>query len=125
MTGTEVRSFPGIVIVTGLALRPALDAVLIAVRSRRLSGLPHSRIHDDLAAAFLTASTAGRTDVPEPVALQSLTPTVTVKEAAAQMNRSPRQVRRIASKLGGRIIVGRWLLDDTAIAEHLEGRRHG
>ena len=31
---------------------------------------------------------------------------------------SPRQTRRIAKKLGGQIIGGRWLLDMQAIIEH-------
>jgi len=38
------------------------------------------------------------------------------------LERSRRQTRRIAAKLGGRIIAGRWMLDRTAICEHLEGR---
>lgn len=118
-----IQSWPGVVVVSGDALRAAVDCCRIAARSRRLSGLPHSRTHDDLLTAFLTA--AGRVDVRETVAAPPLTPTVTIEEAADRMNKSRRQVRRMAPKLGGKKIGGRWLLDDQAITEHLEGAHGG
>lgn len=119
-----VQSWPGIVVVTGPALRVAADAIRIAARNRRLSGLPSSRLYDQLAQAFSTAakSATGQKDVPS-TAVPELSPTVPVSEAAKRIGLSYRQTRRLAPKLGGRIVAGRWLLDDTAITEHLEGRR--
>lgn len=124
MKPPNVQAFPGAVVVTGTALQTATDAVLIAIRSRRANGLPRSASLDDLAAAFITAmSPNGHVDVPN-MAVPTQLPTVTIEEAAHRMNKSRRQVRRMAPKLGGRIIAGRWLLDETAIAEHLDGQ-HG
>lgn len=119
-----VQRYPGVVIVSGPALRAAADAILIAIRSRRLSGLPRSRVHDDLAAAFLDASATGHTDVPD-IPLPASLPTVPIVEAAQRMDRSPRQIRRLAKKLGGKKIAGRWYLDEHAITEHLGGRTDG
>ncbi|WP_094292073.1 hypothetical protein [Mycobacterium neumannii] len=121
MTSHAVQQWPGVVIVSGPGLRAAADAVLIAIRSRRLSGLPHSKIHDDLAAAFLEASGTGHVDVPN-VVIPATSPTVSIEEAAHRMGLSSRQVRRLAPRLGGRIVSGRWLLDDTAVTEHIEGK---
>jgi len=121
----SVQHWPGAVLVTGPALRAAADAILIAARARRLSGLPSSTLHAELAAAFINAASAnGHTDVRETATPPTLQPTVTVEEAATQMKLSRRQVRRLAPLLGGRIIAGRWLLDQTAIDQHLE-EHHG
>jgi hypothetical protein len=113
------------VILHGPALRAALDCVLIAGRSRRLSGLPDSRAYLGLAEALLRASASGRSDVLKHVPAQyfPVAPTVPIEEAADMLRLSRRQTRRIAPRLGGRIIAGRWLLDRTAIDEHLTGRR--
>jgi hypothetical protein len=114
-----------VVIVTGPTARICLEALLIAARSRRLSGLPIAAAYQDVAAELQAAlSATGQLDVPEPVAAQPVCmPTVPVLQAAARMNRSPRQIRRLAPKLGGRLIGGRWLLVDQAINEHMEGGR--
>ena len=114
----------GVIVMTGPVLRTALDAVLIAGRSRRLSGLPDSSAYTGLAEALLRASAAGHSDVPEPAPAQCfpVEPTVLIEEAADMLKLSRRQTRRIAGKLGGRIIRGQWLLDQTAITEHIEGR---
>lgn len=125
MNPPPIQRWPGVVVLSGAALRAAADAVLIAARSRRLSGLPHDRLHDELVAALVAASRTGQSDVPELAVLQLLTPTVSVQEAAKQMNLSRRQVRRLAPQLGGRIVGGRWFLDQAAIDEHIEGRRCG
>jgi len=112
------------VILHGPALRAALDCVLIACRSRRLSGLPDSRTYRDLASALAVASANGHTDVRETCSLPSYfqeQPTVPVEQAAHQLGLSQRQTRRLAPKLGGRITAGRWLLDQQAINEHQEG----
>lgn len=115
------------VILTGDAARAALQAVLIAIRSRRLSGLPNSAAYTELAQALADAATAdGQSDVPKHAVGQGFpaeVPTVPIDDAAARLGLSPRQVRRLAPKLGGRIIGGRWLLDEQAIREHLQGKK--
>lgn len=122
---TDVQCWPGVVVISGPALKAAADAVLIAIRSRRLSGLPHSKTHADLAAAFIQAAGAGQEDVPDVVVAET-SPTVPIDEASKQLGLSKRQTRRLAEKLGGRVIGGRWLLDQAAITEHMEGRAtHG
>jgi hypothetical protein len=49
-------------------------------------------------------------------------PTVTVDHASRQLGLSPRQTRRLAPKLGGKLIDGRWRLDQAAIDDHLNGK---
>jgi hypothetical protein len=115
------------VILTGDWVQTTLQAVLIATRSRRHNGLPNNAAHTELAQALADAMAAnGRADVPEPVDVQRFPaelPTVTVDDAAQQLGLSRRQARRLAPRLGGRLIAGRWLLDQTAINEHKEGHR--
>ena len=41
------------------------------------------------------------------------------------LGKSRRQVQRIANRLGGRLIGGRWLLDRRAVEEHIEGTKRG
>ncbi|WP_142391424.1 helix-turn-helix domain-containing protein [Mycobacterium sp. ENV421] len=116
------------VVLTGKWLDAAHQAVLIANRTRKHNGLPASAAYSALASAFSIAamSRVGQSDVGETAAVQHFPreqPTVPISEAAEQLGLSRRQVQRIANKLGGRIIAGRWLLDQTAIDEHQEGRR--
>ena len=115
------------VILTGESLKHALDAVLIAARGRTLNGLPNSATHLELAKAFTAAMSArGHSDVREPEELQhypQAVPTVTVAEAAIQLELTERQTRRHAPKLGGKKIAGRWLLDQDAIDEHKKGQK--
>jgi hypothetical protein len=100
--------------------------VLIAVRTRRHNGLPTTSADTALAQALSAAMAAhGQSDVREPVVLPSfppMEPTVTIKDAAQQFGLSQRQTRRLAPKLGGRIRAGQWLLDQSAIDEHLTGK---
>jgi hypothetical protein len=108
----EVLAWPGVVVLSGSALRTASEACLIAIRSRRLSGLPVDRF-TDLVAHLMTAM--GQQDVREPPgASVSLAPTVPISEAAEQLGRSRRQTRRLVRGLGGRKIDGRWLVDRIA-----------
>jgi hypothetical protein len=113
------------VLLTGETLHACRDLVLIGCRSRRLSGLPDSRLYGALADALTQAASAnGHTDVPETVVVHSsVQPTVTIGEAAHMLKLSPRQSRRLAPKLGGRKRAGRWLLDGQAIREHMQGAR--
>jgi hypothetical protein len=115
------------VVLTGDWLQTTLQAVLIASRSRRHNGLPNNAAHAELAGALDDAMAAhGQSDGREPEELHHYPqeqPTVTVEDAARQLGLSHRQTRRLAPRLGGKLIAGRWLLDQTAINEHKEGNR--
>ena len=117
----------GAVVLTGEWLEAALQAVLIAKRGRTLNGLPNSATHLELAKAFTTAMSAARQcDVAAPEPLQHYPqqqPTVTIRDAAQQLNLSHRQTQRLAPKLAGKLIAGRWLLDQDAINEHKKGQK--
>jgi hypothetical protein len=119
----------GVVVLHGPALAALRDALLVSARTRQRNGLPVGAHHAALIAAITEAMSAtGQTDGRETTALHSEShelPTVPLAEAARRLGRSQRQTRRLAPRLGGRRIAGRWLLDDRAIAEHLEGRTHG
>jgi hypothetical protein len=117
----------GVVVLSGEALRDALDGLLIAHRARSLSGLPTSPHLRALALALSTAVAAsGQTDVrTTPVVRPSILQPMAIREAAELLGLSLRQTRRLAPKLGGDRVSGRWLLDRQAVNEHMEGREHG
>lgn len=48
---------------------------------------------------------------------------VPLVEAAARLGLTDRQVRRLAPRLGGKKIGGRWLIDEQALVEQIEGRK--
>jgi hypothetical protein len=114
------------VILTGDWLQTTLQAVLIAARTRRHNGLPTTSADTALAEALAQAVAAnGHEDVREPPVLQhypQTQPTVTVEDGARQLGLSRRQARRLAPKLGGKLIGGQWRLDQHAIDEHLNGK---
>lgn len=114
----------GTVIVSGPMLRTLHQVVCIAVRARQRNGLPISAHHTALLKAV--ASAIGQSDIPDSAGVHSFPrelPTVTVAEAAARLRVSERTVRRLAPLLGGQRIGGRWLVDDQALREHMEGRQ--
>lgn len=114
------------VILTGGAARAALQAALIAIRARRANGLPDSEAYRELARALAQAeSGGGHSDAREHVAVEhfSVGPTVPLVEAATRLGLSDRQARRLAPRLGGRKIAGRWLIDEQALMDQIEGRR--
>lgn len=117
----------GVVVMHGPPLRVMRDALLIAARSRHRNGLPVSAHHAAILDAVTAAMSAtGQTDDRETAALQSHShelPTVPLAEAARRLGYSQRHTRRLAHRLGGQRIAGRWLLDDQAITEHIEGRQ--
>jgi hypothetical protein len=115
-----------VVVVAGPAARAAFNAMCIAIRNRAMSGLPDSRTYLQLAEAFGTAakSPTRQPDVAEEPVVQVF-PTVTTRELAQQLGIGERQAQRLAPRLGGRRIAGRWLCDQQAIDEHLEGLTHG
>lgn len=113
-----------VVVVSGPAARACLDCVAIAVRTRRQNGLPNSSVYLALAEALRKAVSAyGHWDVREAPVVQHVEHPMTVKEAADMLNRSTRQITRLAERLGGRKIGGRWLLDAQAVREHEDGTR--
>jgi hypothetical protein len=115
----------GVVILTGPALRSALECAFITVKHRGLSGLPNQR-YEALARELHTAvSAAGQSDVPKPAACEPVSvvqPTVPISEAATRLGISSRQTRRLAPRLAGQIVGGRWLVDEVALREHEGGR---
>lgn len=117
------------VLISGQSARILRDALLIAARARAINGLPVSRDYQTLAAELHAAmSAAGQSDVRTPAVADagSMSPTVPIEQAAAELGCSKRQARRLAPSLGGRIVGGRWLIDRQALTEHIEGRQtHG
>jgi hypothetical protein len=116
----------GVVVISGTALHAAHQCAVIAIRHRNLSGLP-TQPYEALACELRAAmAAAGHSDVrfaavSDPVLVEE--PTVPLHEAAARLGISLRQARRLALRLGGRKIAGRWFVDETALREHIEGRR--
>lgn len=109
----------GAVLLAGADLAVARQAVKDAQRYRYLSGRPPSLAYDKFADA-LGMSATGQTDTPESAVEDS--GYMSTEAAAEVLNCSTRQVRRLAPKLGGQRIGGRWLLDNSSVQEHREGR---
>lgn len=111
------------VLLTGSALDAARFCVEVAQRARRRNGLPPSVAIARLAAALAPTGLgdAPQTEVehPEGGAVQEV---VSTREAAELLGCSPRQARRLAPLLGGRLIGGRLALDRQCILDHLEGK---
>lgn len=113
----------GVVVLTGPALRTCLQAALIAVKHHHLTGLPRGPYEHLARELHAALSAPGHTDVPpapvrHPEPVQH--PSVPIDQAAARLGLSRRQARRLAPRLGGRLVGGRWLLDDAALQEHLD-----
>ncbi|MGV0874244.1 hypothetical protein [Mycolicibacterium sp. XJ879] len=118
----------GAVVLTGPALRTTLQAALIAVKHRRMSGLPTDQFEGlaaEVHAAMSTAMSASGQTVRSETAIRDTAdmhptaPTVPLEAAAERLGISTRHARRIAPKLAGRK-AGRWFVDETALREHLE-----
>lgn len=115
------------VVLSGRWLNVARQAVHIAELARRRNGLPASTDYAALLVALNTAVSRNGHNVtdPEPVAAPSNQPDeLTVEEAAHMLHKSKRQTQRMAPRLGGRLVGGRWLLDRRAVEEHLGGTRN-
>lgn len=128
MSKSGLLRVDGVVILSGPALRCALDAALVAIRQRKLSGLPFSTTPYEALACELAAAMAanGHADVrdctiSEPVPVDEQ-PTVPLAEAATHLDMSLRQARRLAPQLGGRKVAGSWFGDETALRQHIEGK---
>lgn len=106
-------------------MRTTLQGVLIAVKQRKLSGLStqtFEAVACELAAAMASArhSDVRSPAISNPVPMQ---PTVPLAEAAARLGKSHRQAQRLAPRLGGKKIAGRWFVDEIALRQHIEGRQ--
>lgn len=116
----------GIVVLSGPALKEARDSALIAAKHRKRSGIPYQN-YEALACEFGAAmAAAGHSDVRSPAISKAVAveqPTVPVAEVADRLGLSARQASRIAPKLGGRKIAGRWFVHEAALREHIEGRQ--
>ena len=115
----------GVVVLTGPALRSAAEAALLAVRQRRRFGIPADS-YEALARELIAAvSASGQGDVPPSAISDSdvvkQKPTMPISELAERLNCSTRQARRLAPKLGGQRVAGRWLVDEIAVREHQAG----
>ncbi len=117
----------GVVVLSGDALRAALDCAVIAIRTRQRNGQPtrsYQALADQLAGAM---SATGQSDGRQPgtcdAAPVQLSPDMPLAEAARELGLSERQTRRLARRLGGQKIGGRWLLDSAAVREHIEGSK--
>ncbi|QQW36883.1 hypothetical protein [Mycobacterium marinum] len=126
MSESGLTRVGGVIVLSGPALKAALQAVLIAVKHRKLSGIP-SQTYEALACELGAAmAAAGHSDVP-PTAVSNAVPmhqpTVPLDEAAEHLGVSRRQARRRAKQLGGQKIAGRWFVDELALREHTEGKR--
>lgn len=114
-----ITVLPGALLLTGPAL-DALDYCLgVARAARRRNGMPES---NGLHALTRALADAGQRDssTTEPVDTEPIEH-VTVTEAAQMLGCSTRTARRLAPRLGGRLLAGRWVLDHRAVTEHQEG----
>jgi hypothetical protein len=117
----------GVVVLSGPALRSALQATLITIRNRNMSGLstqPYEALASELNEAMAAAGqSVRRSPAVSKAAAVDERPTVPIAEAAERLGISVRQARRLAPKLGGRIIAGRWFVDELALRQHTEGKK--
>ncbi|MBB3038979.1 DNA-binding protein [Hoyosella altamirensis] len=106
------------VIVTGHDLNTLRYAIEVAIRARKRNGLPASPT-----LTRLLHLTSGHTDDRKPPGDET-TPhdPIPLAAAAEQLGVSARHARRLAPRIGGRKVKGRWTVDRHALAEHLEGR---
>lgn len=126
MSGDPVVLSGSAVVLRGESLALVLDAVLRIANAKHRSGLPIGR-YRDLAAALVAARghESGHADmVSGPVFHAGEEPRIPLAEAAAALGKSTRQTRRLAPKLGGRLIGNRWYVSETALREHIEGKSH-
>ncbi len=119
MSAPSVLRLPaGAVVLTGDAVRLVVDALGVFAAQRRLNGLPGESEARRLS-AFLSG--VGRPDSPEEPSVES--EPMTTQQLAEALGCSARNAQRLARRLDGRQIGGRWLVPRRAVAEHLEGMR--
>ncbi len=106
----------GAVILYGRGLEVVAYAIRVTQQARVRNGLPRSAELDGLAAVL---AAPGQSDSSPTVEEQA--DLMTINEAATALQVSERTARRLAPRLGGRMVAGRWLLDRQAVAEHNGG----
>ena len=124
---TGLTRVGGVVVLSGPALRSALQATLITIKNRNMSGLS-TQPYEALACELNEAMAADGQSVVRPPAVSKAAdvdepPIVPIAEAAARLGISVRQARRLAPKLGGRKIAGSWFVDEPALRQHTEGKK--
>lgn len=107
----------GAVVLAGEHLAAAREAVRIARAARARNGLPEARPLAELAQLLAPGP---QRDAQEQA--HGHAEPMTTKQAAELLGVSPRQVRRLASRLGAQTIAGRLVLDAAAVRQHREGR---
>ena len=125
MNRPDLYTAGGVLVLTGQMLAVVADALGKATHLRKANGLDLTAGQIALADALrqtipVAMAERGHADVREPTKLGQLSyvqKTLTVREAAKRLNRSERQIRRLATRLGGRKINGQWLLDELAVTE--------
>lgn len=110
------------ILLQGAAIDAVAYAIKVAQRSRRRNGLPDSGALAALGRAFENLSAAGQSDSTTDAEgdTEDVNEWITATEAAPLLGCSPRQARRLAPSLGGRLAGGRWLLDPQAVREHID-----
>lgn len=121
--GRAERLAPDVLLLTGDAIELAAAAIAMAIQGRTLAGKPPHRGLQALLAACNPEWPQGdkpdeAADHAERVGLGLMTST----EAASFLGCSPRTARRLAARLDGQLVGGRWMLDRHAVQQHLEGQ---
>ncbi len=117
-----VRVPAGAVLLAGDDLDVVRWALELAQAHRRRNGLGPSRRVTELMRVLGTSadtSESPQTDISTNATEQPCRMTIT--EAAAVLGVTDRHTRRLAPRLGGERIGGRWLLDAAAVEEHQNG----
>lgn len=116
---TLFRLPAGAVLLDGSDVDAIAQALRDARRWRQRNGLPPVRAWERLGALL---AAPGHADTPTEPAGQP--ESMTTREAAQLLQCSERTARRLAPRLGGQNIGGRWLLDRLAVLDHIEGDAH-
>ncbi|CAL8980360.1 hypothetical protein PROP_03139 [Propionicimonas sp. T2.31MG-18] len=117
---TATRLPADAVLLTGAAVTRTLEAVRFAQQYRRQIGLSPSVAWARLEIVLGEGvAERGQTDSPNsPIQDAGF---VDIATAAQMLECSERTARRLAPRLGGRKQAGVWLVDSTAIREHIAG----
>ncbi len=107
------------VLLTGPSIEAARYAVQVTRRARQRNNLPAAPQLDALWAALSAGGHPASRDEHTGRGGDLLS----VSAAAELLGCSNRTVRRLAPKLGGKLVSGRWVLSRQAVAEHIEGAK--
>ena len=120
-----VQRIPAGVLLTGQMVTVALRAVDITLRALARNERPREPSLE----ALHTVLSECLSECPRPDTVNRTAEHTTSGcgllsscEAAELLSCSTRTARRLAPKLGGTLIAGRWMIDSAALAEHRAGR---